>query len=326
MEAPRSSAKLVTVFGGSGFIGRYVVHALAKRGHRIRVAVRRPDLAGHLQPLGTVGQVKAIQANLRYRWSVDRALEGADAAVNLVGILAQSGRQTFDAVQTFGPRAIGEAALAANISSVVHVSAIGADPNSTIGYIRSKGKGEAGIREAAPTTVIMRPSIAFGPEDDFFNRFAAMARLSPALPLIGGGGTRFQPVFAGDIAEAIALAVDGEAGRGTTFELGGPEILTFRQCLERTLAVTQRRRLLLPIPWGAARLLGRIGRFLPGAPITADQIEMLRFDNVVSPAAKAGGRTLEGLGIEPTALDIVLPTYLAHFRERGEFTQIRPAA
>ena len=326
MQPPISSAKLVTVFGGSGFIGRYVAQALAKRGHRIRVAVRRPDLAGHLQPLGTVGQIKAVQANLRYRWSIDRALEGADAAINLVGILAESGRQTFDAVQATGPRAIGEAARQAGIADVVHVSAIGADRSSTIGYLRSKGEGEAGIREAIPATVIMRPSIAFGPEDDFFNRFAAMARLSPVLPLIGGGGTRFQPVFAGDIAEAIALAVDGEAGRGTTFELGGPEILTFRECLERMLAVTKRKRLLLPVPWGAAKTLGRIGDYLPGAPITADQVEMLKIDNVVSETARRAGLTLDGLAIDATGIDVVLPVYLARFRERGEFTPVHPVS
>jgi NADH dehydrogenase len=325
MEPPRSSAKLVTVFGGSGFIGRYVVQALARRGHRVRVAVRRPDLAGHLQPLGTVGQIKAIQSNLRYRWSIDRAVEGADAAVNLVGILAESRRQTFDAVQAFGPRAIGEAARAAGISSVVHVSAIGADQPSTIGYLRSKAEGEEGIRGAVPEAVVMRPSIAFGPEDDFFNRFAGMARLSPALPLIGGGNTRFQPVFAGDIGEAIARAVDGVAERGAVYELGGPEVLSFRDCLERMLAVTHRRRALVPIPWGVARVMGRIGQYLPGAPLTLDQVRMLQFDNVVSEAAKAEGRTLQGLGIEPTALEIVLPTYLGRFRERGEFTQVRAA-
>ncbi len=321
MQTPKSSAKLVTVFGGSGFIGRYVVQALARRGHRIRVAVRRPDLAGHLQPLGTVGQIKAIQANLRYRWSVDRAVEGADAVVNLVGILAESGRQTFDAVQAFGPRAIGEAARAQGISSVVHVSAIGADQPSTAGYLRSKAEGEAGIRETLPQAVIMRPSIVFGPEDEFFNRFAAMARFSPMLPLIGGGKTRFQPVFAGDVGEAIARAVDGGANPGTTYELGGPEALTFRQCLERMLKATKRRRLLLPVPWFAARMMGRIGRFMPGKPITLDQVRMLALDNVVSAEAVADRRTFGGLGIEPTALEIVLPTYLTRFRERGEFSQ-----
>jgi NADH dehydrogenase len=321
MQAPKSSAKLVTVFGGSGFLGRYVVQALARRGHRIRVAVRRPDLAGHLQPLGMVGQIKAIQANLRYRWSVDRAVEGADAVINLVGILAEGGRQTFDAVQAFGPRAIGEAARAQGIANVVHVSAIGVDQPSTAGYMRSKAEGESGLREVMPTAVVIRPSILFGPEDDFFNRFAAMARLSPALPLIGGGKTRFQPVFAGDVGEAIARAIDGGAEAGTTYELGGPEVLTFRQCMEKTLAVTGRKRLLLPIPWFAGRIMGRVGQHLPGKPITLDQVRMLMLDNVVSAEAAEEKRTLEGLGIEPTALEIVLPTYLKRFREHGEFAQ-----
>jgi len=326
MPDPTTSAKLVTVFGGSGFLGRYLVQALAKRGHRIRVAVRRPDLAGHVQPLGMVGQVKPIQANVRYRWSVDRAVEGADAVVNLVGILAEGGRQTFDAVQAFGPRAIGEASRAAGISNVVHVSAIGADQPSTIGYLRSKAEGEAGIHETVPGAVIMRPSIVFGPEDNFFNRFAAMARMSPALPLIGGGNTRFQPVFAGDVAEAIARAIDGQARPGAIYELGGPEILTFRECIERILDVTKRRRLLVPVPWFAARIMGRIGQYLPGAPITLDQVRMLRFDNVVSADAERDKRTLEGLGIAPTALEIVLPTYLTRFRERGQFTQARASS
>ncbi len=325
LEKPTTNVRLVTVFGGSGFLGRYVVQALAKRGHRIRVAVRRPDLAGHLQPLGMVGQIKAIQANLRYRWSVDRAVEGADAVVNLVGILAEGGRQTFDAVQAFGPRAVGEAAREAGIADVVHVSAIGADKPSTIGYLRSKGEGEAGIREAMPDVVIMRPSIIFGPEDDFFNRFAAMARLSPMLPLIGGGTTRFQPVFCGDVSEAIARAVDGGARRGTIYELGGPEVLTFKECMRRVLEVTRRKRLLAPIPWPIARLMGRVGQYLPGAPLTFDQVRMLRFDNVVSEEAKREERTLEALGISPTPLEIILPTYLTHFRERGEFAQISAA-
>ncbi len=325
MQAPKSSAKLVTVFGGSGFVGRYVVQALARRGHRIRVAVRRPDLAGHLQPLGMVGQIKAIQANLRYRWSVDRAVEGVDAIVNLVGILAEGGRQTFDAVQAFGPRAIGEAARAQGIASVVHVSAIGADQPSTVGYMRSKAEGEVGIRETVPEAVIVRPSIVFGPEDHFFNRFAAMARLSPALPLIGGGKTRFQPVFVGDLGEAIARAVDGGAEPGAIYELGGPEVLTFRQCMERMLQVTRRKRLLLPLPWFAARIMGRVGEYMPGKPITLDQVRMLMFDNVVSADAERERRTLEGLGIDPTALEIVLPTYLSRFREYGEFAQTRTA-
>ncbi|MGH6923783.1 MAG: complex I NDUFA9 subunit family protein [Propylenella sp.] len=323
MQAPRNSAKLVTVFGGSGFIGRYVVQALAKRGHRIRVAVRRPDLAGHVQPLGMVGQIKPIQANLRYRWSIDRALEGADAAVNLVGIFHDQGRQTLDAVQAFGPRAIGEAARAAGLSEVVHVSAIGADQPSTIGYIRTKAEGEAGVLEAFPDAVVMRPSIVFGPEDNFFNRFAAMARMAPALPLIGGGKTRFQLVFAGDVGEAIARAVDGNARHGAIYELGGPEVLTFRECMERMLEITKRRRVLVPVPWPIARIMGQVGEFLPGKPLTRDQVRMLRFDNVVSEDATRDNRTLAGLGIEATALEVVLPTYLTRFREHGQFTQAR---
>jgi NADH dehydrogenase len=321
MEPPRSSAKLVTVFGGSGFVGRYVVQALAKRGHRILVAVRRPDLAGHVQPLGAVGQIKAIQANIRYGWSIERAVTGADAVVNLVGILAEGGRQNFDAVQANGPRLIGEAARASGIANVVHVSAIGIDQPSTIGYLRSKAEGEVGIRETAPQAVIMRPSIIFGPEDHFFNRFAAMARLSPVLPLIGGGNTRFQPVFAGDVGEAIARAIDGEAAPASTYELGGPQVLTFRQCMEKMLEITRRRRVLLSIPWSAARLMGRIGQHLPGSPLTLDQVRMLRFDTVVSEDAQRNGRTLAGLGITPTAVESILPTYLKRFRERGEFTQ-----
>ena len=216
--------------------------------------------------------------------------------MNLVGILAETGRQTFDAVQTFGPKAIGEASRAAGVESVVHVSAIGAERPSTIGYLRSKAEGEAGMLDAFPEAVIMRPSIAFGPDDHFFNRFAGMARLSPVLPLIGGGTTQFQPVFAGDIGEAIARAVDGAAAPGRIYELGGPEVLTFRECMERMLAVTQRRRLLLPIPWGPARMMGRVGQIFPGAPLTSDQVRMLQFDTIVSEDAKADGRTLQGLG------------------------------
>jgi NADH dehydrogenase len=321
MEIPSSSDRVVTVFGGSGFLGRHVVRALAKRGYRIRVAVRRPDLAGHLQPLGAVGQIKAIQANLRYRWSVDRAVEGADAVVNLVGILAQSGRQTFDAVQAFGPRAIAEASRAAGLFNLVHISAIGADPESDIAYLRSKAEGEAGIRSVMGEAVIMRPSIVFGPEDSFFNRFAGMARFSPALPLIGGGHTRFQPVYAGDVAEAVARAIDGVARRAAIYELGGPEVLTFRECMERMLAVTRRRRALVSIPFGVAKWQGRVLEKLPGSLLTYDQVRMLELDTIVSDAAKAEGRTLEGLGIAPTALDVVLPTYLRRFRGQGEFSR-----
>ncbi len=318
-----SSAKLVTVFGGSGFVGRHVVQALAKRGYRVRAAVRRPDLAGHLQPLGDVGQVTAVQANLRFRWSVERALDGADAVVNAVGILYQAGRQSFDAVQASGPRVIGEAARAAGIDNFVHISAIGADAGSNIAYLHSKGVGEAAVLETVPDAVIMRPSIVFGPEDDFFNKFAGMAQLSLALPLIGGGGTKFQPVYVGDVAEAVAVAIDGDARPGTVYELGGPEVATFRQCLERMLEEIDRKRLLVPMPFLIARIVGSVMGLLPKPLLTADQVRMLQSDTVVSDAAEADGRTLAGLGIAATAMDVVLPTYLVRFREHGQFERTR---
>ncbi|MCX2724262.1 complex I NDUFA9 subunit family protein [Roseibium salinum] len=319
------NGKLVTVFGGSGFIGRHIVQALAKRGYRVRVAVRRPDLATHLQPLGAVGQIMAVQANLRYRWSVDRAVQGADAVVNAVGILAPSGKQTFDAVQAFGPRAIAEAARTAGLSGITHISAIGADAASPSAYARSKAAGEAGVLETLPESIIFRPSIVFGPEDSFFNQFADMARLTPALPLIGGGETKFQPVYVCDIAEAVARAVDGELTPGTTYELGGPEVKTFKECLEDMLKVTRRSRALIPIPFPVASLMARVLQLLPGAPLTVDQVEMLKSDNIVSAAATSEGRTLEGIGVKPGTLATILPTYLDRFRVRGQYDAHRIA-
>ncbi|WP_186392883.1 MULTISPECIES: complex I NDUFA9 subunit family protein [unclassified Pannonibacter] len=319
------NGKLVTVFGASGFLGRHVVLALARRGYRIRAAVRRPDLAEHLQPQGGVGQIMPVQANLRYRWSVDRAVEGADAVVNLVGILYQSGRQSFDAVQGFGPRAIAEAARAAGLNGIVHVSAIGADAASPAAYARSKAAGEAGVLETLPDSVILRPSIVFGPEDDFFNRFAAMARMSPVLPLVGGGGTKFQPVYVGDVAAAVAKAVDGGCKPGTVYELGGPEVKSFKECLELMLEITRRKRLLLPLPFGAAEMQARVLQLLPKPLLTVDQVKMLRVDNVVSAAAEAEGRTLAGLGINPSSLAAILPSYLTRFREHGQYDAHRVA-
>ncbi|POF34256.1 complex I NDUFA9 subunit family protein [Roseibium marinum] len=319
------NGKLVTVFGGSGFLGRHIVQALARRGYRVRVAVRRPDLATHLQPLGMPGQIMAVQANLRYRWSVDRAVLGADAVVNAVGILAPSGKQTFDAVQAFGPRAIAEAARAAGLAGITHISAIGADAESSSAYARSKAAGEAGVLETLPGSVILRPSIVFGPEDEFFNKFAGMARFSPVLPLIGGGETKFQPVYVCDVAEAAARAVDGDLAAGAVYELGGPEIKSFRECLEETLEVTRRTRTLLPIPFPVASAMGKVLQMFPMAPFTADQVELLKTDNVVSSAAKADGRTLDGLGIAQATLAAVLPTYLERYREHGQYDAHRPA-
>lgn len=311
---------LVTVFGGSGFLGRHVVRALAKRGYRVRVAVRNPNLAGHLQPLGNVGQIQAVQANLRVRWSIDRAVQGADHVVNLVGILFESGRQSFDAVQDFGARAVAEAARAEG-ATLTHVSAIGSDKESPADYARTKARGEQAVLETMPDAVIFRPSIMFGPEDGFFNRFAAMARLSPALPLIGGGHTKFQPVYVADVAEAIARSVEGKVEGGRIYELGGPETMTFKQCMEKMLEVIERKRMLVSVPWGMARLQGSLLGLLPNPLLTRDQVEMLRTDNVVSQAAEQEGRTFAALGIKPQAMDAILPSYLWQYRPAGQFTQ-----
>jgi len=309
---------LVTVFGGSGFLGRHVVRALAGRGYRVRVAVRRPDLAGYLQPIGEVGQIHAVQANLRYPDSVKAAVGDADAVVNLVGILFEHGRQRFDAVMAAGAETVARAAAAAG-ASLVHVSAIGADADSAAHYARAKARGEQRVLAAQDTAIVMRPSIVFGPEDDFFNRFAGLACLSLVLPLPGGGHTRFQPVFAGDVAEAIAKAVDGELKPGTIYELGGPDVRTFRQLMQFILATTQRNRLLVPVPFALLKLQAAFLQFLPTPPITPDQVELLKRDNVVSDAAQRDGRTLEGIGITPESIDVIVPTYLWRFRKTGQF-------
>lgn len=310
---------LVTVFGGSGFLGRHVVRALLKRGWRVRAAVRRPDLAGHLQPLGMPGWVQPVQANLRYRWSVDRAVTDADVVVNLVAILNQSGRQRFDAVNDFGARAVAEAARAAGAQRVVHVSALGAASDAPSAYARSKAAGEAAVFETRPDAVVFRPSVMFGPEDAFFNRFANMARFVPAFPLFGGGETKFQPVFAGDVATAIADAVDGNVRGGRVYELGGPDEKTFRECLELMLEIIQRRRALVPVPWAVASAAASVLQYLPKPLITKDQLAQLRVDNLVSAEAEAEGRTFAGLGIQPTSLEAVLPSYLGRYRVRGQF-------
>lgn len=327
MNAPLNG-KLVTVFGGSGFVGRYVVRALAKRGYRVRAAVRRPDLAGHLQPYGAVGQIMAVQANLRpdYRWSVERAINGSDAVVNLVGILAEGRSQSFAAVQAEGARMVAEATAAAGVGTLVQMSAIGADAKSASAYARTKAAGETAVLDALPGAVVMRPSIVFGPEDDFFNRFASMAAISPALPLIGGGLTKFQPVYVVDIAEAVARAVDGAARPGTTYELGGPEMKSFRECMEMMLETIGRRRLLVTLPFSIARLQAKVLQLLPNPLLTVDQLELLKVDNVVSEAAISQGRTLEGLGIAPTALAAILSSYLWSYRVHGQFDRPRRSA
>jgi uncharacterized protein YbjT (DUF2867 family) len=319
MTARSNADTLITVYGGSGFLGRHVVRALAKRDYRIRVAVRRAELANFLQPLGRVGQIHAVQANLRHAQSVDAAARDAQVVVNLVGILAEGSKQRFDKVHTYGTEQV---ALAANAhgARLVHVSALGADENSPAAYARSKAAAEKLALAAQPQAVIMRPSILFGPEDDFFNRFATLARMSPVLPLIGGGETKFQPVFVGDVAKAIADAVDGKLAGGTIYELGGPEVETFKQLMQFVLATIERKRLLVPVPFFAAKLQAMLLQFAPSPlTLTGDQVEMLRVDNVVSEAAKAEGRTLQAIGIEPETIEAIVPSYLWRFRRAGQF-------
>src|SRR6202167_892740 len=310
---------LVTVFGGSGFLGRSVVRALCKRDSRIRVGVRRPELAGHLQPLGKVGQIHAVQASVRYPASVEAAMRDSHVAINLVGILAQSGAQTFDAVMDTGAGTVAKAASAVG-ARMVHVSAIGADAHSPSRYGRAKAAGEKAVLSAVPAATIIRASVLFVPEDQFTNRFAALGRLSPALPLIGGGVTRLQPVYVGDVADAVADAVDGKTRAGATYELGGPEVLTMREIMEIILATIERQRMLVRLPFGLARLNSMFLQFAPGPlKLTPDQVALLRSDNVVSDTAKASGLTLEGLGITADSLEGVAPQYLWRFRAAGQF-------
>jgi uncharacterized protein YbjT (DUF2867 family) len=315
---PNPSEMLVTVFGGSGFLGRHVVRALARRGYRIRVAVRRPELAGFLQPMGRVGQIHAVQANLRYPESVDAAARDADIVVNLVGILFERGKQKFDAVQASGAEAVALAA-AAHGARLIYISAIGADENAPSHYARSKAAGEKLVLDALPSATIFRPSIVFGPEDEFFNKFAAMARMAPALPLVGGGHTLFQPVFAGDVGSAITAAADGHAKGGTIYELGGPDVKSFKELMQFVLETIERRRLLMPLPFALATFMASFLQFMPTPLLTPDQVEMLHGDNVVSGSAKQDGRTIESLGIDPVTIATVVPSYLWRFRKTGQF-------
>jgi uncharacterized protein YbjT (DUF2867 family) len=315
---------LVTIYGGSGFLGRNVVRAIARTGARMRVAIRRPELAGHLQPLGGVGQINSVQANVRFPDSLLAAADGADVVINLVGILYASGKQTFKAVQDEGARNVAEAARTAGARALVHVSAIGANPKSPSVYARTKAAGEEAVSEVFPGAFILRPSIVFGPEDDFFNRFAALAQVAPVLPLIGGGKTRFQPVFVGDVAKAIVAALTGRATVGAPYELGGPEVLTIKEVMRRVLDYTMRDRPLIPVPFWLAKLQAAFLQLLPKPPLTIDQVRLLQIDNVVSEEAIKAGRTLEGLSIEPVAVASVVPDYLEQFRPRGQFSVYRP--
>ena len=308
----------VTVFGGAGFVGRYIVKRLAAAGAGVRVACRDPERAKFLKPAGGVGQVVPVQANLRYPESVRAAVDGVDAVVNCVGVLASRGAQSFAAIHAAGAGAVASACAGAGVGRLVHISAIGADAASTAAYARSKAAGEAAMRAAFPDAAILRPSLVIGPEDDFFNRFALMARLLPALPLIGGGLTRFQPAYVGDVADAAIAALDRAGG---LFELGGPKIYSFRQLMELLLAEIGRKRLLVPVPFQVMQAKAAFIQFVPGAPITPDQVELLKYDNVVS----EGVAGFAELGIEPKDIETVIPTYLDRFRIRGRFAGREPA-
>lgn len=311
---------LVTVFGGTGFVGHQVVRALAKRGYRVRAAARNEGAGYRLRMLGDVGQIEVVQANVRNRASVERALDGAQACINLVAVLYESGRQRFHDLHVKGARTIAECAAARGISRFVQVSAIGADANAASKYARTKAQGEAAVREAIPSAAIIRPSIAFGPEDNFFNRFGQMAAISPVLPMVGAQ-TRFQPVFVGDLGAAIANAAADPAFAGQTFEVGGPAVYTFRELMEIVKRETGRKSVLLPVPFPIARLIGMVGDIqakLMEPVLTSDQVEMLRHDNV--PAEGMPG--LRELGVTPTRIEAVVPTYLYRYRKGGQYADM----
>lgn len=323
-------SELVVVFGGSGFVGKHVVRALAKRGYRVRVPMRRPHLGHDLRVLGDVGQVQLTQANVRFPDSVDNALEGAEAVVNLVAVLYENGRQNFEALHVEGARVIAEAAAKRGIKRLVHVSALGAAPKGAR-YARTKYRGERAVLDAAPTAAILRPSIIFGPGDNFFNRFAQMATLAPALPLIGGGKTKFQPVFVGDVADAVCAALAKPEAQGRVYELGGPRTYTFKQLLQFITKEISRPRTLMPLPFVFAHPMGLVldwvFKLIPFAdpPITGDQVTMLHKDNIVG--ADPAALKIEDLGVAPLeSIEAIVPAYLWRFRPYGQFqTKQNPA-
>jgi NADH dehydrogenase len=308
---------LITVFGGTGFLGRHTVRALARAGYRVRVAVRYPNEGFFLPPMGHVGQIALIKCNVRNAQQVDAAVHGASGIVNLTGVLYSRGRQNFTALHVEGAAAIASAARDAGATSLVHISAIGANSDAKSSYAASKGEGERRVRETFPKATILRPSLVFGPEDDFFNRFAALARILPILPLIGGGHTRFQPVFVGDVALAVLRALGDPWFHGKTYELGGPTIYTFKELMQLILRETCRKRLLLPIPFSVATLQALFLQLLPKPLLTPDQVTLLQSDNIVS-----ASETLASLGIEPTSVEAEIPTYLSRFRPKGQYDEL----
>ena len=308
---------LVTIFGGAGFIGRYVVKRLAQQGWRIRVAVRHPGPASFLKPMGDVGQITPIRAKLQDDAAVAEAVAGAQAVINLVGVLYETRQQSFEEVHHLGAERIAKAAAAAGATALVQVSALGADPDSPAAYARSKAAGETAVLAAFPTASVIRPSVVFGAEDGFLNRFAGMARLSPVLPLIGGGKTKFQPVYVGDVADAIVTCMTDPKCRGRIFELGGPTVYSFEELLRYMLREIRRRRFLVPLPFELADFQAKFLEKLPVPPLTRDQVKLLQSDNVVS----EGALTLADLDLQPTALEVIAPSYLERYRPHGRFTQ-----
>ncbi len=318
------SGDLICIFGGSGFVGRSVVRALAQRGFRIRVAVRRPDLAFHLQPIGDVGQIHAVQANLRYPQSLKAAMEGADAVINLVGILHESGHQTFEDVHVLGAEAIAVAATELGIKKLVHMSALGVSADSSSQYSRTKAEGAVRVQAAFRQASILEPSVLFGPEDNFFNKFASLARLTPVFPLVGGGHTKFQPLFVGDLAQAVVACLEKNDAAGRTFELGGPEVLSLAEIMEFIFTAIDRKRITVPLPFAVARFEAKFLQLFPNPILTVDQVEMLKQDSIVSAEAALQNRVLESLGIKPHAIEAIVPPYLVRFRRAGQFSQVSP--
>ncbi|MEM9575793.1 MAG: complex I NDUFA9 subunit family protein [Pseudomonadota bacterium] len=321
-------SKLVTIYGGSGFVGRYIARRMAKAGWRVRVAVRRPNEAIFVKPYGVVGQVEPLLCNIRDDASVREVMTGADAVVNCVGILAEAGKNRFDAVQAEGAERIARIAAELGVPKMVHVSAIGADEDSDSDYARTKALGEAGVVEHMPSAVILRPSIVFGPEDQFFNRFAAMTKLGPVLPVVGAK-TRFQPVYVDDVAKAAEKALTDTVEPGV-YSLGGPDVASFRALMQVMLETIHRRRLIVNIPFFAARIMGwgfdlvqtLSAGLITNGMITRDQVRNLAKDNVVSD----GDRGFAELGITPTSLASVLPEYLWRFRPSGQYDAIKKSA
>jgi uncharacterized protein YbjT (DUF2867 family) len=309
------------VLGGSGFIGRYVVKRLAARGEVIAVGCRNAEQAKFLKPMGDVGQIVPLNVGIGDETLLPAFLAGNDALVNCVGILRESGAQTFELVHHTGPARLARFAREAGVDRFVHISAIGADPRSSSAYARTKAAGEQAVRDAFPTVTILRPSVVFGPEDQFFNRFAAMAMISPVLPLVGGGETRFQPVYVGDVADAVVKCLEDQATAGRVYELGGPKVYTFREILDLLLSEIRRKRLFVDLPFGLAALQARLMSILPNPPLTPDQVELLKSDNIVS----SGALNLASLGLQPTVAEVIIPTYLDRFRPGGWYER-RPRA